>query len=237
MSVPKDYITFQLPISSSHVERLTLSPKYTQLTYVISGYVLIPQIDAISVLLLIKYMKRIGRYTISKLTGLGEGKVRRFLQQLVSLGLAQTTRGGTTLTEHGLQYLHETLSKLNVLHIVILSNFPLATTKYTTLFYCTDLTHVLSRYCLEERDVAVRYGADGAILMLVSRDGKISIPGVCSDLSTYSRPTYNIVNTYLRTGTDLVIATFSNNLYGAIRGGVALLYHLNTKLRELGELA
>ncbi|RLE57968.1 MAG: hypothetical protein DRJ40_01825 [Thermoprotei archaeon] len=188
-------------------------------------------------LLLIKYMRRIGRYTISKLTGLGEGKVRRFLQQLVNSGLAQTTRGGTALTEHGLQYLNETLSRLNVLHIVILNNFPLASTKYTTLFYCTDLTHVLSRYCLEERDVAIRYGADGAVLMLVGRNGRISIPGVCSDLSAYSRPTYNIVSTYLRTGTDLVIATFSNNIYGAIRGGVALLYHLNAKLRELGESA
>jgi DNA-binding MarR family transcriptional regulator len=116
----------------------------------------------------------VGRKRLAQLLGLGEGTVRTMVSRLASAGLIHTTRKGLSLTERGRQ-LYQSLT--SIIGSVGRASFPLPwDLKHSIGVLVRGLAdRVLSG--LEERDEAIRYGADAAIVLTREADG-IHMPQV-----------------------------------------------------------
>jgi DNA-binding transcriptional regulator LsrR (DeoR family) len=111
---------------------------------------------------------RIGRKQIAERLGIGEGSVRTILNYLKKNGLVKSSRGGHALTQKGKRFLgkppefvqvdmgHLAVGKVNVATIV-----RGAASKV--------------RLGIEQRDEAIKAGADGATVLLF-KGGKLRFP-------------------------------------------------------------
>ncbi|MEM0118071.1 MAG: DUF4443 domain-containing protein [Conexivisphaerales archaeon] len=118
----------------------------------------------------------IGRKRLALALGLGEGAIRTLISRLKESGLLETLASGCRLTSRGLQLNKEISSDI--------SFFDPPSIIPTSLHLSGLVAKKLGRQVgkgLEERDAAVRAGADGAMILVVN-EGRIIMPGV-SDLS------------------------------------------------------
>ncbi len=118
-----------------------------------------------------------GRYQLSEDLGISQSKIRTILNQLISKGLAISTKGraGTQLTPGGAGIVEKIKSTilidLNNSYIKHGSEFLNSYTSYTSVMIKTDEMDTSGLY---ERDMAVRAGAAGAITL--THKGKWVIP-------------------------------------------------------------
>ena len=123
---------------------------------------------------------RIGRASLARALGLGEGAVRTLLDRLSERGLTRTSRRGCELTELGLALWEKIRSRLAGKAEV---GEPFLSLGKHNVALLVRGGAVKVRRGIEQRDEAVRAGATGAVT-LVLREGRLAIPGITDDLSS-----------------------------------------------------
>ncbi len=118
----------------------------------------------------------VGRPKLREELRLGDASTRTLLKRLREAELIRSFRPtGTELTEKGREVLKEVLSSLVVLgkvaHGNICSN---CVTSAVVLRNATDLLRRMG--VIRVRDLVVKQGADGALILLVGPDGRVLMP-------------------------------------------------------------
>lgn len=191
-------------------------------------------LDQVSLLLLLKYFHRCGRYYLSEVSGLGEGRIRYFLSELRKRGLVRSSRGGTELSEEGLKLLTEFLRRLGVVSEYLYREMRfLGATGFLYVLHCTCYDDVLTWNCMEERDVGIRYGAR-AVLILRRSGEEWVVPGVGSAAVVLESEVRTCILREVGSETRLIVVTQAGNPYYAIRSGLAIILHLREKSGSSG---
>ncbi len=127
-------------------------------------------IDKLRVLFSIGEAGRIGRKALALKLGVGEGYLRKLLDELESLGLISRDREGASLLDKGEALLGKARSALRVYRGVSVEGYTGSAVVVSGLE-----KHITNG--LDERDEAVRFGARGAMVMVV-KAGELWFPMV-----------------------------------------------------------
>ncbi|MCG2864326.1 hypothetical protein B7L70_01570 [Vulcanisaeta sp. EB80] len=122
--------------------------------------------EAITILLALKRHGRMGRYSLSSITGIGEGVVRRVLNELREQGAIRVMKGGAELTSRGEEILSAMLSNAG---IVIINEDE----EFAKVFNCgcKRCYALVTRRSFDEsdvvrlRDIAIKNGADAVLFL------------------------------------------------------------------------
>jgi len=164
----------------------------------------------LSILLILEREGPIGRYTVSRWLKISEGVTRGLLRRLCERNLATSLRAGTLLTDRGKHILHEALRLLGVVAIKALPLSGLSKGSANLVAQIRGFEGSLG-ICLEERDVAVRYGAKGAVIMRYT-SGTITVPGVYADLRVrHPDEDYILRREFDLIDGDLLVVVFNHN--------------------------
>lgn len=128
------------------------------------------------ILFLLKFHGRAGRYVLSSLSGISEGIVRRILEELKSRGLIESGKGGSKITERGIEVLKNIFKELHLTNFTRIDEF-------CKLLNCDGMcmTYVIRDLKLDEksvvfiRDEAIRSGAHAVLITRLDSDYKIKI--------------------------------------------------------------
>lgn len=180
--------------------------------------------DILKALEIIVESGSIGRGSLSKKLGLGEGTTRTLISRLTKVHLITTTRNGCILTEKG-KKLWEQI-KISIPHKLKIENNELTFAAYNIAILIKNRAEKVNKV-LEQRDAAVRAGASGATT-LVYKDGKLTLPTISTDISTdYPKAFRQIMQLMNPSDNDVVIvscgATLKTAEYGALAAAWTLL--------------
>lgn len=122
--------------------------------------------EAITILLALKRHGRMGRYSLSSITGISEGVVRRVLNELREQGAIRVMKGGAELTSRGEEILSAMLSNAG---IVIINEDE----EFAKVFNCgcKRCYALVTRRSFDEsdvvrlRDIAIKNGADAVLFL------------------------------------------------------------------------
>ena len=153
--------------------------------------------------------------------GLGEGAIRTVLSRLSGAGLIEVSRRGCRLTEEGRALLASLRSRLVELGPMVVRPIPAVGFAYLVRGAADKV-----RLGVEQRDEAVRAGAEGA-MTLVFREGKLVMPGVSEDVGRdYPELWERLEEVGLGEG-DVVVIAFAGDerraRYGALAAALTLL--------------
>jgi len=118
--------------------------------------------------------ERIGRLGLSERLGLGEGTTRTLIDRLLEAGLAKISKRGCELTRSGFSILKELGSKIGPMSRV--SRSPITVGPYDFGVLVRKAANKVASG-IEQRDAAVRAGANGAVT-LVFKDHRLLMPPV-----------------------------------------------------------
>jgi len=172
----------------------------------------------------------VGRMRLAKSLGLGEGAVRTLIKHLEKEGLAVTSRDGMALTDTGRRLIFDTKQRIS--RSIEVQKSPLTVGTFNMAILVKNASKAV-RAGLEQRDAAIRVGAQGATTLvfnqqeltmpLAQEDVFKSIPGVRKELVSQLKPHENDV---------IVIGSAGDKLtaeYGAIAAALETLKALQGK--------
>lgn len=167
---------------------------------------------------------QVGRISLAKKLRLGEGSIRTLAKHLEKEGLIETSRQGIALTELGRRFISRLRS--NVSSAVEISRSPLTVGAFNIAILVKTASKAV-RAGLEQRDAAIRMGAQGATTLVFTRQELTmpsakenvfkSIPGIRKELVSQLKPHENDV---------IVIGSAGDKLtaeYGAIAAALETL--------------
>ncbi|MGC8606671.1 MAG: hypothetical protein ACP5GZ_02980 [Vulcanisaeta sp.] len=122
--------------------------------------------EELTVLLMLKKYGRMGRYSLSSVSGMGEGVVRRVLNELKNWGAIRVMKGGAELTSKGEELLGKLLRDFSIDEVREVNQF-------SQVFRCNCkrcYASVISRSINENevvrlRDIAIRNGSDAVLFI------------------------------------------------------------------------
>ena len=169
----------------------------------------------------------LGRKRFTKELGIGEGAVRTVINRLKKHSLVKVDRSGCSLTEKGRE-LYEALRKEIGEFVELNGNMPW-NYRYSMGVKVKGMAKLL-RMGLEERDAAIRAGADAAMI-IVMQGGNLLMPGV-SNLSE-EQPSFAsmIMSSFKPSDDDVILIAGSNDRIKALYGALAAAYELLGKKR------
>lgn len=159
----------------------------------------------------------IGRKRLSELLGIGEGSVRTLLQRLQDARLVQTTREGCRLTGEGERLhrlLRERISPPTETKLRGVWEYP-----YTLAVVVRRRAEAIRRG-IEQRDAAIREGADAA-MTLIYRGGELLMPGVSNVSREHPRFAAELTERLSPGEGDVIILVGAKRRDRAERGAVA----------------
>jgi hypothetical protein len=184
-------------------------------------------IKNILLLLIIKRKGPVGRYRLKEMLDLPhrEGLVRLMLTDFKREGYLQTSKLGSELSIIGYAYIEEIFKKHEILAVKELNLQPFGIEANSFIIHLQNQS--LQKSVVEIRDIAVKAGASGAIILLFKKE-KLIVPTVYSDLSL-EHP--NLANTLRYTfdlsEEDVLILCFSKNKWRALEGCLAITLFLS----------
>ncbi|NHV99913.1 MAG: hypothetical protein HA496_09805 [Thaumarchaeota archaeon] len=122
----------------------------------------------------------VSRAKLQKLLGLGDGSVRSMVKCMKKHGLIHTSASGSRLTGRGMRILRQVR-----LHVPDLRKTGLDYLSVGRVNYAAVLRGIEPPDVLKTRDMAVRLGGSGAVLLTV-REKSLEIPCVAEDLRSVS---------------------------------------------------
>ena len=163
----------------------------------------------------------LGRYRLRKLLDLTEGVTRGLLKKLSNESLVKAEgRRGFSLTRKGLENLKQKLKELSIKEIKEIDIDELKTSGESVVIHLRNLEYNV-RNGLEQRDAAVKAGANGATT-LIFKNGVLYIPftfqkpeELPKELSQIFKDQFN-----LRNG-DVLIIGFGRDKAKALEGALA----------------
>ncbi len=116
--------------------------------------------------------EQIGRNKLSERLGLGEGATRTLIDRLLDARLVEISRSGCELTRGGHSVLNELNQRLGTRTVVPRSSATVGTYNFGIL---VKGAANMVKTGIEQRDAAVRAGADGAVTFVV-KHGELVMP-------------------------------------------------------------
>lgn len=124
--------------------------------------------------------KRLGRGKLAECLGVGEGAARTILDRLKFAGLIETSRAGCMLTNEGVKFWSKYKSIFEKKIEIERNELTISEFNFAILVKnCGDKI----KSGVEQRDAAVKAGADGAVTMVYA-SSKLKIPSVSSNLES-----------------------------------------------------
>ncbi|MBI2558236.1 hypothetical protein HYW20_02850 [Candidatus Woesearchaeota archaeon] len=182
----------------------------------------IPNFTKIDVLrCFLRFDRNASRQDLAKELELGEGTTRTILNSLKTKKLLDSTKKGHYLSKNGEQELKHILGYISTPKAIITEQLYPDFKKSGVAV--KDAKNLRELYKL--RDIAVKNGADGAILLKF--DGRLYAPE-----SDYSQD-YNEFEKYFKLEkNDAVVIAFSNEKRSAENGALAIAVELNVMLKK-----
>ena len=155
----------------------------------------------------------LGRKDLALKLDLGEGSVRSILDLLRRNGMIRTTRAGVFLEDAG----EKVLEDLGI----ELAEFRCGAFESTFCLIVRSAGHVI-KYGIEERDAAVRGGANGALTLFMS-EGRLMMPGPDGAIPVEDLyPDCTDLKVDLEDGDVVIIPLGENALEGGIEAALDL---------------
>ncbi|MGC9209057.1 MAG: DUF4443 domain-containing protein [Nitrososphaeria archaeon] len=173
--------------------------------------------------------KSMGRKTLSKKLGVGEGYIRKIIRKLEERKYIRTSRMGTSLSDKGRELLNELRNAIRPL-----GRIQLAEHKGAFGIVVRKAADKVVKG-LEERDEAIRYGAAGAMILTYQND-KLWFPSLDCVTDKYPEIDSSVRRAAgeLHEG-DVVIVAWGDNEIDSERGAYAaallLLEKAKAKIR------
>lgn len=164
----------------------------------------------------------VGRKTLSRELGIGEGAVRRILDSLRSKGLVKTVRSGSRLTGRGKSFLEDYLSGRRIVALRSLRLEDYGNYRFAVAAHVRGIT--LDKSVVEIRDCSVKGGSDGALIIVFQNNSLLLPPGY-ERLSDYlPRTSDKILRAFDLDEGDKLFVPFSREGVGAcVRGILGIL--------------
>jgi len=181
--------------------------------------------DIIRAFLLMK--ENISRNELVSKLALGEGTVRTILDILKDKNLICSTKQGHSLTEKGNLFLKKTEKSIVVKRLMLEDFYP-ELEKAVVLLKKADKNIKIS---FEQRDIAVKQGADGAVILKFGN--KLYIPDADINFKESYKKAYNeILKCFDFKKGDILIICFAGSSRNAENGALAIAINLNKKLKN-----
>lgn len=181
--------------------------------------------DIIRAFLLIK--DNVSRNDLVSKLGLGEGTVRTILDVLKHKNLIYSTKQGHSLTKKGNLFLKKT-EKNMVVKRLILEDFYPNLKNVVILLKKADKNIKIS---FEQRDIAVKQGADGAVILKF--DNRLYIPDADINFKESYKKAYDkIIKSFDFKKGDILIICFAGSLRNAENGALEIAVNLSKKLKN-----
>jgi len=189
----------------------------------IPGYV---KTDIIRAFLLIK--ENISRNELVSKLALGEGTVRTILDILKDKDLICSTKQGHSLTEKGNLFLKKTEKSIAIKKLILEDFYP-GLEKAIVLSNKTDKNIKIS---FEQRDIAVKQGADGAVILKF--DKELYIPNADINFKESYKKAYDeILKCFDFKKGDILIICFADSLRNAENGALEIALSMSKELNNL----
>jgi len=184
-----------------------------------------PELKNLLLLIILSLLGRTGRYRLKHMLNLSEneGKVRLMLDELKQEAYVNVRRTGCVLTEKGEKLLKTLLERYNIIAIneIDLKMLGLQDNCFAIQIRERTQETKLSKI-IELRDVAVRAGADGAIL-IYNDNGDLKIPKVYDNLYLeLPKIAKKLHDTFKLGKKDIIIVGFSKDGWRALEGALAI---------------
>lgn len=141
----------------------------------------------------------VSRAKLQRLLGLGEGSVKSMVKCMKKYGLISTSASGSRLTGRGIG-----VFKRVRLHVPELRKTGLDYLSVGRVNYTAVLRGIEPLDALKTRDMAVRLGGSGAVL-LTQKEGGFRIPYVAEDLRSISLKDYEELSKMSIKDNDLIL--------------------------------
>jgi len=122
--------------------------------------------------------KPVGRMSLAKALGLGEGSIRTLIKHLEKAGLIETSREGIVLTGSGQEFVSTVKSRIS--EIIEVPKSALTVGAFNVAVLVRGAPDSV-KAGLEQRDAAIKVGAQGATTLIFS-NGKLSMPSTNEDV-------------------------------------------------------
>jgi len=117
--------------------------------------------------------KPIGRFQLMKEMGMGEATIKTLVKRLKKNKLIESSTKGNLLTKKGNELLKKILTKISKPIKIDMTDFTVG--KYNTAILVKNSSKKV-RFGIEQRDEAIKIGADGATTLICS-DNRLVFPG------------------------------------------------------------
>lgn len=182
--------------------------------------------DILRAFLLVK--ENISRNELVSKLGLGEGTVRTILDILKYKNLIYSTKKGHSLTEKGNLFLKKTEGIMSV-KSANLDNFYPGLKKTLILLKKPDKTAKIS---FQERDIAVKQGADGAVILRF--DKGLYIPDADINFKENYKKAYDkILKCFDFKSGNILILCFADSSRNAENGALEIALTMSKELNNL----
>ena len=169
----------------------------------------------------------LSRSALSKSLGLGEGTVRSILDILKGNNLLASGKKGHYLSNKGKEFLKEINGNIRVSKADLSSVFP------SKKGVAVQIRHVKNkkgmRKAYELRDIAVKAGADGALIL--KYDGRLKLYELEDAISGYGFK--KIENEFSLEKNDLVAAAYADSYKLAEYGALAVAVEISGSLKRI----
>lgn len=183
-------------------------------------------------LMLIESEGPIGRMTLAKTLGLGEGTTRTLMRHLEKEGLIKSSRAGIVLTDSG-KNLHSSL-KSKIAERIGVKQSSLTIGPFNVAIIMKKAADAV-KSGLEQRDAAIMIGAMGATT-LIFNNGKLKMPPVNEDASRKAPAMCKaLVSTLKPQEGDVIVIGSANNELTAELGAIAAAIETLTVASKAGK--
>lgn len=174
---------------------------------------------------LLKIDKPVSRAELSKILKLGEGTIRSILNILKKNGFLDSNKKGHYLNINGKNIIDKIKNKIIIKQIKLDNVFP---NKENIAVQIKNPIKIDKAYIL--RDIAVKNGADGAIIMSFDND-KLRILD-----SKFNEDFSEIEDSFKLNYNDIIIVTSSDSYRLSEHGAIAVAVQLNNDLNNLMDI-
>lgn len=166
--------------------------------------------------------KDVGRQELAKELGLGEGTIRTILKILKSKKLIQSTKRGHFLSKNGNEMLSQIQKCLGVPQNAVLENIYPDKKKIGVIVKNASRLRKMH----ELRDIAVKNGADGALILKFN--GNLYAPE-----SDYEYDYSELERYFKLKNNDILVIAFSSDFGNAEKAALSIAVELNDMLKNL----
>ncbi len=187
-------------------------------------------IKNILLLIIIRREGPVGRYRLKEMLDLShrEGLVRLMLTDLKREGYLKTSKSGSELTSIGHAYIKKIFKKNDILAVKELNLERFGIEANSFIIHLQN--QLIPKPVVELRDIAVKAGASGAIILLFKKE-RLIVPTVYPDLSLNHPELANTLRyNFELSEEDALIICFSKNKWRALESCLSVTLFLS-KLR------